>query len=96
MTKTIGALAVALVLAAPTMAFAAQGHHGHRAATQSRAQAPESSDSRSVGHAEMSPQREQALRDCARAEQKMGSQSTWGVQQLSVYRACMTAHGQAE
>jgi len=93
MTKTIGAFALALVLAAPTMAFAAQGH---RTAAQSWAQAPERSHNRSVGHTEMSPEREQALRDCARAEQKMGSQSTWGVQQLSVYRACMTAHGQAE
>lgn len=90
MSKLMGAVALAMVLAAPTMAFAAG--QGHRA----RAQAPERYDSMGADGSQMSPQRAQAIRDCTGVEQKMGSQSTWGVQQLSVYRACMTEHGQAE
>ena len=89
MSKLMGAVAVAMVLAAPTMAFAGQGY-------KARAQAPTRYDSMSVDNTRMTPERVQALRDCTAVEQKMGSQSTWGVQQIEVYRACMTQHGQAE
>jgi len=88
MSKLMGAVALTMVLAVPTMAFANQGY-------RARAQAPARYDSTSVD-TRMSPERVRALRDCTAVEQKMGSQSTWGVQQLDVYRACMTEHGQAE
>ncbi|MCK9913021.1 hypothetical protein MXD81_27975 [Microbacteriaceae bacterium K1510] len=89
MSKLMGAVALTMALAVPTMAFAAQGY-------RARAQAPARYDSMSTDNTRMSPERVQALKDCTAVEQKMGSQSTWGVQQLDVYRACMTEHGQAE
>lgn len=88
MNKLMIAVALAMAVATPTLAFAAQGY-------KARAQAPAGYNDMSDG-TQMSPQRAQAIRDCTGVEQKMGTQSTWGVQQLSVYRACMTEHGQAE
>lgn len=89
MSKFMGAVALAMVLAAPTFAFAA--NEGNRA----RAQAPNMSQDMSVNSTHMSAAREQALKDCTALEQKW-DQRTWGSQQLDVYRECMARHGQME
>jgi len=89
MSKLMVAMALTMAVATPTLAFAAQGY-------KARAQAPARYNDVSIDNARMSQERAQAIRDCTGVEQKMGSQSTWGVQQLTVYRDCMTQHGQAE
>jgi hypothetical protein len=84
----LAAVAVAMTVATPTLALAAQGY-------RARAQAPVAWQD-SGGGAPLSPQRVRALKDCTAVEQKMGTNFTWGAQQLDVYRACMYSHGQAE
>lgn len=88
MNKIMITAAVAMALAAPTLALAQQGH-------RARAQAPAMSDTMRVDSTQMSPDRVRALKDCTALEQKW-DQRTWGVQQLDVYRSCMAAHGQME
>jgi hypothetical protein len=51
---------------------------------------------REGGEAGMSSAREKALRDCNNGEAGKMSQGTWGVQQLSNYRACMAQRGEQE
>jgi hypothetical protein len=41
----------------------------------------------------MNPARERAIQECSVESTKKAPQSTWGVQQLQMYRACMGQHG---
>ena len=41
----------------------------------------------------MSSARERAIQECSVESTKKAPQSTWGVQQLQMYRSCMGQHG---
>jgi hypothetical protein len=41
----------------------------------------------------MNPARERAIQECSVESTKKAPQSTWGVQQLQMYRSCMGQHG---
>lgn len=90
MDKLLMTAALAAVLAMPMMASAEQSYHrGYRA----QAQAPYGTGVTDA--ARMTPARVRALQECSTLEQKW-PQSSFGAQQLEVYRACMAEHGQAE
>ena len=43
----------------------------------------------------MDPARERAIRECSRQAEKYKEMS-WGVQEVTIYRACMGEHGQPD
>jgi hypothetical protein len=82
------ALAVALAVSAASPAQARAYQPGHAARAQAGAQAIS-------GGMGMAVHRDEALRAC-NAQANRYVQYTYGNMQSSVYRACMTAHGEAE
>ena len=67
------------------LAAAALGLAVFAAATPSFAQRAEQNH--------MNAARERAIRECSEESTKKMPQSTWGVQQLQMYRSCMSQHG---
>jgi len=84
------ATVAALTLASAAQAAERPGYRAFGALTPFDTQISVQSDA-----AQTSKARATALADCNRRVAGM-SQAAWGVQQASVYRACMAEHGQPE
>ena len=83
MSKIMAAVALSVLLATPTVAFAAKAHRAY-------AQAPNETDASG-----MNTDRARAMQECTAQEQKYNN-VTWGDYEIALYRACMAAHHQSE